>query len=166
MDQTADELKQAKLQHSNPKQIRGEIERTRLEMTATMVALQERLDPARLREQVTETARYTATQRAQGIAHTTKRTAGDFRSTASQLVRQQPAVAATLASGLGLLAVWGVAGRRQPDGSRRMPMQYGPSDQIQLRQIRVERTSRMTPLVLAALTFAVTTAAVLARRSL
>ena len=120
-DRTSDtdgdlEKRAAEAESESPEQIREQIEHTRGDMGETIDAIQDRLNPDRLKEHVKETVREATIGRAEQMV-------GDVTDTARQTgygildrIRDNPVPAAMVGLGVGWLLMRGQGGRRH--GSR------------------------------------------------
>lgn len=91
----------------DPKEIEARIEQTRAEMSETIDAIQERLDPERLRQQVTESVREATVGRTKQMANEATRSARGFTSNMMETIRQNPLPAALAGIGIGWLVMKG-----------------------------------------------------------
>lgn len=86
-----------------PKEIRDEIEQTRAEMSRTVDAIQERLSPAHITEQVKESVREASIGRAEEMITMASDTARGAGSTFMEAIRRNPIAAAMAGIGLAWL---------------------------------------------------------------
>jgi len=92
--------------------IATEIEQTRGEMTGTVQAIGDRLDPANIVQDAKETVREATVGRVEHMTSNALETAGDTGSGILETIRQNPLPAAMAAIGIGLLVMNRSNGRR------------------------------------------------------
>ena len=110
-------------------QIRADIERTRADMSETIDAIQERLNPTNLKEQAKETVREQFQEakeavreatigRVENMMHNASDTVSETRSTIMDTIKQNPVPAALVGIGLGWLFMNRSSGSSQRRGRR------------------------------------------------
>ena len=93
--------------------IATEIEQTRDEMTGTVQAIGDRLDPANIVQDAKETVREATVGRVEHMTSNALETAGDTGSGILETIRENPLPAAMAAIGIGLLVMNRSTGRRE-----------------------------------------------------
>lgn len=93
--------------------IRDDIERTRARMGDTVEALGERLNPARLRQQLKDNLREATIGRVQTMANSAKERIGESGRSVASVIRENPIPAAMIVGGLG----WLLFARKRADSA-------------------------------------------------
>lgn len=105
-------------------EIREEIAQTRIEMSETIEAIEERLRPSNLVAQAGETVRNAATEKVKDMANTAERAADRVMETSfAQTVRANPVPVAMI----GIGAAWLLMKGRSDESSRWRTRDYSPS---------------------------------------
>ncbi|MBZ0154694.1 MAG: DUF3618 domain-containing protein [Alphaproteobacteria bacterium] len=94
-----------------PEDIRADIEQTRADMTETVDAIQEKLSPEHIKEQVRSKFREATVGRAQDMAHRAGHRTKEIGSTIIDTIRQNPIPAAMVGVGLSWLLI------KRPEGN-------------------------------------------------
>jgi len=103
-------------------EIRAEIEQTRSEMSATIDAIQERLNPQNIVEQAKETVREATVGRVENMVSEVKDTARETGNSVLDMIQKNPVPAAAIGLGLGWLLTRG--GGDSGNGSNAYPASY------------------------------------------
>lgn len=106
---------------SEVEEVRVDIEATRAEMSGTIDAIQEKLDPTRLKQQAKETVRDATVGRAEHMMSSAGETAKEKGSGLLETIKDNPVPAALAAVGLGWLFM---SGRGQSSSSQRNRYAY------------------------------------------
>jgi len=102
-----------------PEQIRAQIEDTRAEMSSTIDAIQEKLNPDNLKEQAKEVVREATVGRVEDVVNNAGQTAKGFGADMLETIKQNPIPAALAGIGIGWLLM------KRNENASRQPMGYG-----------------------------------------
>jgi len=102
-----------------PEQIRAQIEDTRAEMSSTIDAIQEKLNPDNLKEQAKDAVREATVGRVEDAVNNAGQTAKGFGADMLETIKQNPLPAALAGIGIGWLLM------KRNDNASRRPMGYG-----------------------------------------
>jgi ElaB/YqjD/DUF883 family membrane-anchored ribosome-binding protein len=91
--------------NKEPEEIRSEIDRTRTAISHTVDEIQERLSPARLKEEATQAVREATIGKVERMTNMASRTVSEYSSGVLNTIRRNPVPAALMGLGLGWLII-------------------------------------------------------------